>query len=147
MTDQDPDLAGLWARALGDLALGDLQPQHRAFLRLTRPITLVEDTAVLAANNHFAKEVIETRLRTLLTEALSKQAGREIRIAVTVDESAPATVRRARRSPTTSSRPTPSTPSTAPTTTRRSPRKRRRCAASTPSPRPGSTRSTSSRAS
>jgi chromosomal replication initiator protein len=87
VTEQDHDLAGLWARALGDLALGDLQPQHRAFLRLTRPITLVEDTAVLAANNHFAKEVIETRLRTLLTDALSKQAGREIRIAVTVDES------------------------------------------------------------
>jgi chromosomal replication initiator protein len=87
VTEQDQDLAGLWGRALGDLALGDLQPQHRAFLRLTRPITLVEDTAVLAANNHFAKEVIETRLRTLLTDALSKQAGREIRIAVTVDES------------------------------------------------------------
>jgi chromosomal replication initiator protein len=84
--EHDPDLAGLWARALNDLSLGDLAPQHRAFLRLTRPIALVEGMAVLAAPNEFAKEVIETRLRELLVDALSDQAGREIRIAVTVEE-------------------------------------------------------------
>ena len=90
-TDHDPDPAELkilWRRALDDLALGDLSPQHRAFLRLTRPIALVEGTAVLAASNDFAKEVIETRLREVLTDALSEQAGREIRIAVTVDATA-----------------------------------------------------------
>ena len=89
--DNDPDLPTLWRRALDDLSLGDLAPQHRAFLRLTRPIALVEGTAVLAASNEFAKEVIETRLREVLTDALSEQAGREIRIAVTVDDSAAAT--------------------------------------------------------
>jgi chromosomal replication initiator protein len=92
VAEHEPDLSGpelekLWARALDDLSLGDLSPQHRAFLRLSRPVALVEGTAVLAAPNEFAKEVIETRLRDVLTDALSEQAGRDLRIAVTVDPS------------------------------------------------------------
>jgi chromosomal replication initiator protein len=52
---------------------------------LTRPLALVEDTALLAAPNEFAKDVLETRLRSLVTEALSRELGREVRIAVTVE--------------------------------------------------------------
>jgi chromosomal replication initiator protein len=88
VVDQSPDLASLWTRALDGLDDGALQPQHRAFLRITRPIAVVEGTAVLAAPNEFAKEVIETRIGALLTDALSQQAGQDIRIAVTVDPQA-----------------------------------------------------------
>ena len=63
MSDRDPDLAAVWDRVLLDDALQSLPPNHRAFLRLTRPIALVEGTAVLAAPNDFAKDVIETRVR------------------------------------------------------------------------------------
>jgi len=79
------DLATVWARALDTLEAEDLGPQHRAFLQLTRPLALVEDTALLAAPNDFAKEVLEVRLRPMVTDVLSRELGRDIRIAVTVE--------------------------------------------------------------
>src|SRR4051812_5173359 len=83
--EESLDLAGIWARSLDSLAEGMLPPQQRAWMRLTRPIALVEDTAVLAAPNEFAKEVLDTRLRPLIVEALSAELGRDVRVAVTVD--------------------------------------------------------------
>jgi chromosomal replication initiator protein len=85
------DLESVWARSIEGLADSAVSPQHRAFLRLTRPLGLVEDTALLAAPNEFAKDVLETRLRSQITTVLSHELGRDIRIAVTVrpaDESA-----------------------------------------------------------
>jgi chromosomal replication initiator protein len=87
VSDRDPDLAAVWDRVLVDDALQSLPQNHRAFLRLTRPIALVEGTAVLAAPNEFAKDVIETRVREQLTSALSRATGQDVRIAVTVDDS------------------------------------------------------------
>ncbi|MGD9954474.1 MAG: chromosomal replication initiator protein DnaA [Candidatus Nanopelagicales bacterium] len=81
-----PDLAEVWARALDSLG-DELPPQQRAFVSLTRPLALVEDTALIAAPNEFAKDVLESKLRPLVVEALSRTLGREIRIAVTVDPS------------------------------------------------------------
>ena len=81
------DAAGLevvWNQALAGLAPGALSPQHRAWVGLTRPLGLVEDTALLAAPNEFAKDVLETRLRPLIADALSAAYGRQIRVAVTV---------------------------------------------------------------
>ncbi len=84
MPDDTIDLTSAWNRSL--TGLGDeLAPQHRAFLQLTRPLALVEDTALIAVPNEFAKEVIETRLRQMITAALSESFGRDIRIAVTVE--------------------------------------------------------------
>jgi len=85
VADETRDLAAVWARSLDGLADGSVAPQHRAFIQLTRPLALVEDTALLAAPNEFAKDVLETRLRPLITEALSRELRREIRIAVTVE--------------------------------------------------------------
>lgn len=82
------DLASVWARSLDGLSGGAVPPQHRAWLTLTRPLALIEDTALLAAPNEFAKDVLETRLRPLITRALSEVLGREIRVAVTVEPSA-----------------------------------------------------------
>jgi chromosomal replication initiator protein len=79
-----PDLESVWARSIEGLADNAVSPQHRAFLRLTRPLGLVEDTALLAAPNEFAKDVLETRLRSQITTVLSAELGRDIRIAVTV---------------------------------------------------------------
>ncbi|GAA4618094.1 hypothetical protein GCM10023195_81110 [Actinoallomurus liliacearum] len=77
------DLALVWTRALEALP-ADLPPQHRAWLSMTRPLALVEDTALLATPNEFAKEVLENRLHPFITEVLSAQLGREIRVVVTV---------------------------------------------------------------
>jgi chromosomal replication initiator protein len=83
--DETVDLASAWNRSLEGLGDDTLPPQQRAFLQLSRPLALVEDTALFAVPNEFAKEILETRLRPVITDALSKQYGREIRIAVTVE--------------------------------------------------------------
>lgn len=85
--DTPADLSEVWATAIASLADGSLTPQQRAFVALTRPLGLVEDTALIAAPNEFTKDVLETRLRPMVVEALSATLGREIRLAVTVDPS------------------------------------------------------------
>jgi chromosomal replication initiator protein len=82
------DLAPVWTRTLAGLADGTLSPQHRAFLRLTRPVAVVGDTVLIAAPNDFARDVIENRLRAVLTEALAGELGSDVQIAVTVDPGA-----------------------------------------------------------
>src|SRR5260370_29547170 len=86
----DDDLADVWARSLADLADMHIEPHQRAWLQLTRPLGLVENTALIAAPNEFVKEQLETRLRALITNALSRELARGIQLAVTVDPAATA---------------------------------------------------------
>jgi chromosomal replication initiator protein len=65
-----------------------IEPHQRAWLKLTRPLGLVENTALIATPNEFVKEQLETRLRALITHALSRELGRSIQLAVTVDPTA-----------------------------------------------------------
>ena len=81
------DLNEVWTRAIGGLGDDALTAQQRAFVSLTRPLALVEDTALVAAPNEFTKDVLETRLRPLVVSALSNALGREIRLAISVDPS------------------------------------------------------------
>jgi len=85
VSETDQDLEKVWLRFLEGLADDTVSQQHRAWMGLTRPLGLVEDTALLAAPNDFAKEVLETRLRPLIAEALSDEFARPIRVAVTVE--------------------------------------------------------------
>jgi chromosomal replication initiator protein len=48
----------------------------------------VENTALIATPNAFVKDQLETRLRPLVTHALSRELGRSIQLAVTVDPGA-----------------------------------------------------------
>ena len=75
----------VWSSAIACLADEDLSAHDRAWLQLTRPLGLVEDTVLSAAPNEFAKEILETRLRPVLATARRQQLGREVRVAVTVD--------------------------------------------------------------
>ncbi|MFL6115936.1 MAG: DnaA ATPase domain-containing protein, partial [Catenulispora sp.] len=83
--DATVDLESLWAHAIDGLADSTVTPQQRAWLRTTRPLGLLDGTALLAAPNEFTKDVLETRLRPMITTALSQLLGREIRVAVTVE--------------------------------------------------------------
>ena len=78
------DLDTVWEQAVQGLSQGALSPQHRAWVGLTRPLGLVEDIALLAAPNEFAKDVLDSRLRPLIASALSTAYGRDIQVAVTV---------------------------------------------------------------
>jgi chromosomal replication initiator protein len=84
VTDDTVNLTAVWVAATEELADETLSPQQRAWLRLTRPLALVEDTALIAAPNPFTKEAIESRLRPAITDALSRRLGRPIQVAVTV---------------------------------------------------------------
>jgi chromosomal replication initiator protein len=83
----DLDLAQVWARSLQGLAEMHVGPSQLAWLapELTRPLGLVEDTVLIATPNAFVKEQLETRLRPLVIHALSRELGRPIQLAVTVD--------------------------------------------------------------
>jgi chromosomal replication initiator protein len=74
------DLAAVWSAATDEI----VSAQHRAYLRLTRLRAIVEDTALVAVPDAFTRDVIETKLRPAITEALSRQLGRAIQVAVTV---------------------------------------------------------------
>lgn len=73
-------LATVW-RGLID----DLQPNQRAWLRSSEPVTLHETTAIIAVPNDFTRAQLEGRLRTRLEDSLSEAFGCQIRIAVTVN--------------------------------------------------------------
>src|SRR4051794_488382 len=85
MTEDVLDLDAVWTRAIADLSDDVLPAQQRAWMRLTKPLALVQDTAVLATPNDFAREVLDTKLRPLIVAALSRQLGRDVRVAVTVE--------------------------------------------------------------
>jgi chromosomal replication initiator protein len=82
--DDRSDLVDVWDRAKARFDDASIRPQQRAWINLTRPLGLVEDTALLAAPNDFAKVYLDTRLRPVIAAALSAELGRDIRVAVTV---------------------------------------------------------------
>ncbi|GAA3747677.1 chromosomal replication initiator protein DnaA [Micromonospora maritima] len=78
------DLAAVWTATTEELADEIISAQQRAYLRLTRLRAIVEDTALLSVPDAFTRDVIESRLRPAITEALSRRLGRPIQVAVTV---------------------------------------------------------------
>ncbi|MFG3422180.1 chromosomal replication initiator protein DnaA [Micromonospora sp. NPDC049460] len=78
------DLAAVWTATTDELADEIISAQQRAYLRLTRLRAIVEDTALLSVPDAFTRDVIESRLRPAITEALTRRLGRPIQVAVTV---------------------------------------------------------------
>jgi chromosomal replication initiator protein len=74
------DLPAIWRQLVNDL-----QPNQRAWLRASEPVTLHEHTAIIAVPNDFTRTQLEGRLRTRLEDSLSEAYGHQVRIAVTVN--------------------------------------------------------------
>ncbi|MFZ0157718.1 MAG: chromosomal replication initiator protein DnaA [Kineosporiaceae bacterium] len=87
MTTGGDDFSSVWRRALAALDTLGVSSQQRAFVRLTRPVGLLDGTALLAAPNELTKEVLEHRMREAITGALSAELGHPVRLAVTIDSS------------------------------------------------------------
>lgn len=64
-----------------------VEAKDEHWIRRCQPLALVADTALLAVPNEFAKGVLEGRLAPVVSETLSRECGRPIRIAITVDDS------------------------------------------------------------
>ena len=88
------DLAQVWDLVIADLAAPPdngghgLSAQQRAFLRLTRPLGLLDGTALLAAPSEFAKDAIERILRRPISDAIGRHLGVQVNLAVVVDPNA-----------------------------------------------------------
>jgi chromosomal replication initiator protein len=78
--DQQVDLGTAWQQIVEDL-----QPNQRAWLRPSVPMTLHENTAIIAVPNDFTRNQLEGRLRNHIEDALTEGFGREIRMLVTVN--------------------------------------------------------------
>ncbi|NEB79725.1 chromosomal replication initiator protein DnaA [Streptomyces sp. SID14478] len=90
MADVPADLAAVWPRVLEKL-LGEgrgqgVETKDEHWIRRCQPLALVADTALLAVPNEFAKGVLEGRLAPVVSDTLSREWGRPIRIAITVDD-------------------------------------------------------------
>ena len=89
MTVVDLELSQLWGRVVEHVSVGE--PQHRAFLAMTKPLGLLQKeggatSLLVAAPNAFAKDVLESRLRSVINEVLTAELGEKANIAVMVDE-------------------------------------------------------------
>ncbi len=83
------ELTELWDRIVEHVSAGE--PQHRAFLAMTKPLGLLHNEGgatflLVAAPNAFAKDVLESRLRAVVNEVLTNELGEKANIAVMVDE-------------------------------------------------------------
>ncbi|MGB6227504.1 MAG: chromosomal replication initiation protein DnaA, partial [Pseudonocardiaceae bacterium] len=89
MSERQSDLGQVWNEVVRELSTGTLSPQQRAWMRVTRPIGLLDGTALLAAPSDFAKDAIERALREPISAALSRRLGRQVSLAVKVDHPLP----------------------------------------------------------
>ena len=70
----DATMAQLWRTTLEVLDSDGVPVQQRAFLSLARLVGLLDDTVLLAVPNDFTKDVVETRLRDVVTATLGAPA-------------------------------------------------------------------------
>ena len=75
----------IWREVVSELEDG-LPPRDRAFLGLTRLVGILESTVLLAVPWSQTKEMLETSLRQPLETSLSRQLGRRVQVAVTVND-------------------------------------------------------------
>ena len=87
MSADDLDLADVWHRTLRDLDSTDLTPSERAFVGLGRLVAVLDSTALVEVPNDYTKSIIEHRVNDTVVRTLSAQLGREVRLAVAVDQS------------------------------------------------------------
>lgn len=83
----DLDLANVWSQVTADLAESALTRQQQAWVRLTQPVVLIDDTFIIAAPDKFARQAFESKLRSTLNDVISARIGRPTQIAVTVQKS------------------------------------------------------------
>ena len=76
------DLGELWSRAKQSVP-----ETQRAWVDLTEPVALTQEALVLVTGNDFTKDMLETKLRPHVQQALADQLGHSVTIEVLVDQS------------------------------------------------------------
>jgi chromosomal replication initiator protein len=78
----DPE--SLWKQSLEDVVSTVSSPVQRQWLTATRPVGFSDDTVILATPHAFAREWLDTRCGTRIRDALTRAAGRELTVVITV---------------------------------------------------------------
>jgi chromosomal replication initiator protein len=88
VSGQDDQPGQVWSAAMAQLEVSpDITPRQLAFVRLAKPLGLLDGTMLLAVGNDLTKDYLETRVRQEVSDALAAALGREARFAITVDPS------------------------------------------------------------
>ena len=88
MAEERGDVAQAWQGAVDVLTeSSNLRGAQLAFIRLTRPLGVLDGTLLLAVPSDFAKEFLEVKAREVLADALASSFGHPVRYAVTIDPS------------------------------------------------------------
>ena len=74
-----------WNQVLASPGISNLSSQDRAFVSLAKPLAQVENKVILAVPNDFTKDLLETRLRPTIEQALQQAVGNDISMLITVD--------------------------------------------------------------
>ncbi len=86
-TDSE-SLATVWTQALDQaFSSGSVDGQQRAFLNLTKPLVLLEDTLLIAVPNEFTRMILESRYQPAVSAALTTAFGHPVRMGFSIDPS------------------------------------------------------------
>jgi chromosomal replication initiator protein len=85
-TVADDELSGVWAQVLDQtLTTESVEGSQRAFINMSRPVALIDDTLLLAVANDMTRWVIESRYQASICAALSTAFSRQIGLAFRID--------------------------------------------------------------
>ncbi|MDO5495111.1 MAG: chromosomal replication initiator protein DnaA [bacterium] len=89
MSVAETDLTDLWSQVISSLSTrDDLSQMDLAFVKLARPLGIIDGTLLIAVPSPMVKDRMETRMRAAFLETLLAAPGEEVqRFAVTVDSS------------------------------------------------------------
>ncbi|WP_338403952.1 chromosomal replication initiator protein DnaA [Cellulosimicrobium arenosum] len=86
MPNPDENIADVWAQTLSILeADPDTTSRQMAFIRLAKPLAILDDTVFIAVPHEQTRRYLETGVRTELVTAISSYLGRDVRFGITVD--------------------------------------------------------------
>jgi chromosomal replication initiator protein len=83
---ESADIAQVWPAVVTALASdARVSAQQLGFVRLARPLGLLDGTVLLVVPNDLTKEILEQRVREPVVDALREHLEQRVRLAVTVD--------------------------------------------------------------
>ncbi|MCK0116026.1 chromosomal replication initiator protein DnaA [Isoptericola sp. CG 20/1183] len=86
MPQPDADITEVWSQTLATLeARSDMTQRQLAFIKLAKPMAILEDTVFIAVPHEQTRNYLETSVRDQLVSAMSSALGRDIRFGITVD--------------------------------------------------------------
>jgi chromosomal replication initiator protein len=86
LAQQDENIADVWSQTMATLeARSDMSARQLAFIKLAKPMAILDDTVFIAVPHEQTRAYLETSVRDQLVSAMSSALGRDVRFGITVD--------------------------------------------------------------